>query len=230
MQAVWDTNQWVSYDNEATFKLKVDYANSRCLGGFLVWASSLDDSSGSAASTFGGVTGLSIKSLAVGSTEVSSLSSCVWGECNADCPASTSPATYGSGTTNAGIFLGCDTGSRKYCCPTDDVPTCTWRGTAPFCNGKCHDGEVEVASDLSGTGDECWTGHKVLCCTSTDSDAAAGDCGWHGTAPFCGTPSCPSGETLLTKDVAGAGGEEYCGTGYKGFCCSDPVPYTNCDW
>lgn len=29
----WDTNQWVSWDNAKTLKMKVDYANKRCLGG-----------------------------------------------------------------------------------------------------------------------------------------------------------------------------------------------------
>ena len=29
----WDDDQWVSYDDAETMKLKVEYANSRCLGG-----------------------------------------------------------------------------------------------------------------------------------------------------------------------------------------------------
>lgn len=33
MIVTWDTNQWVSYDNAETFKMKIDFANSRCLGG-----------------------------------------------------------------------------------------------------------------------------------------------------------------------------------------------------
>lgn len=35
-----------------------------------------------------------------------------------------------------------------------------------FCNGKCHNGEVEVSSSTSGTGHSCWTGHKKFCCTT----------------------------------------------------------------
>ncbi len=34
----WDDNQWVSFDDEDTFKEKRDFANSRCLGGLMVWA------------------------------------------------------------------------------------------------------------------------------------------------------------------------------------------------
>ncbi|KAK0625190.1 glycoside hydrolase superfamily [Bombardia bombarda] len=42
----WDSNQWVSYDDEVTLKLKVDFGNSFCLGGMLIWAVDLDDLSG----------------------------------------------------------------------------------------------------------------------------------------------------------------------------------------
>lgn len=36
--------------------------------------------------------------------------------------------------------------------PSNDLPVCTWRGSAPACNGKCHDGEINVASDESAGG------------------------------------------------------------------------------
>ncbi|KAI4591932.1 hypothetical protein KJ359_012063 [Pestalotiopsis sp. 9143b] len=39
----WDTDQWVSWDNTETLKMKVDYANQRCLGGVMIWAVDLDD-------------------------------------------------------------------------------------------------------------------------------------------------------------------------------------------
>jgi chitinase len=35
----WGDNQWVSYDNETTFKQKVDWANGIGLGGAMIWAS-----------------------------------------------------------------------------------------------------------------------------------------------------------------------------------------------
>ena len=31
----WGGNQWVSYDDAETLKLKMDYANKRCLGGYV---------------------------------------------------------------------------------------------------------------------------------------------------------------------------------------------------
>ncbi|KAK7969466.1 hypothetical protein PG988_008539 [Apiospora saccharicola] len=39
----WDSDQWVSWDDAETLKLKMDYANLRCLGGTMVWAVDLDD-------------------------------------------------------------------------------------------------------------------------------------------------------------------------------------------
>ncbi|GAB0145998.1 hypothetical protein EsHS_00006412 [Epichloe bromicola] len=39
----WGGNQWVSWDDAKTLKLKLDYANLRCLGGTMIWAIDLDD-------------------------------------------------------------------------------------------------------------------------------------------------------------------------------------------
>lgn len=41
--ATWDNDQWVSWDDEETLKMKLEYANRRCLGGTMVWAVDLDD-------------------------------------------------------------------------------------------------------------------------------------------------------------------------------------------
>ncbi|KAK5991256.1 Chitinase-3-like protein 1 [Cladobotryum mycophilum] len=39
----WDGNQWVGYDDAQTLKLKLDYANSRCLAGTMIWSIDMDD-------------------------------------------------------------------------------------------------------------------------------------------------------------------------------------------
>ncbi|PYH98157.1 glycoside hydrolase [Aspergillus ellipticus CBS 707.79] len=49
----WDTNQWVSYDDATTIKMKIDYANSVCLGGTMVWAVDLDDTNGTSINYLG---------------------------------------------------------------------------------------------------------------------------------------------------------------------------------
>jgi chitinase len=182
-QIVWDTNQWVSFDDAETLKIKTDYANGKCLGGTMVWAVSTDDTAGTAAQAYMKNNGLSLLSLFGGGASTKKedvLSVCIWGECGKECPANSSPAQRSDGKNrgNAGIYTGCSGGeTRNYCCPKDqEMPKCEWRGTAPLCNGKCHDGEVQVSSDTSATGDYCWTGHKVLCCSSTKSDAGISQC------------------------------------------------------
>nr|AIT18909.1 chitinase [Hirsutella thompsonii] len=39
----WDRDQWLSWDDARTIKMKREYANKRCLGGTMVWAIDLDD-------------------------------------------------------------------------------------------------------------------------------------------------------------------------------------------
>jgi chitinase len=39
----WDNNQWVSYDDADTLKIKMDFANKLGLGGTMVWALDLDN-------------------------------------------------------------------------------------------------------------------------------------------------------------------------------------------
>ncbi|KAK4447080.1 glycoside hydrolase [Podospora aff. communis PSN243] len=39
----WDDDQWISYDDLPTLQMKIRYANSRCIGGVMVWAVDLDD-------------------------------------------------------------------------------------------------------------------------------------------------------------------------------------------
>ena len=39
---VYGGNSWISYDDATTFKLKIDYANGKGLGGLMVWAVDLD--------------------------------------------------------------------------------------------------------------------------------------------------------------------------------------------
>ncbi|GKZ61709.1 hypothetical protein AnigIFM49718_008435 [Aspergillus niger] len=111
----WDTDQWVSYDDETTIKMKKYYANGKCLG---------------ASQELLEMNGLIKKSLFGGQTpQVSSLSQYVWGGCDEDCPSGTTHATNrkGKSASNVAIYSGCFNGQkRNYCCPTDDVPTCQW--------------------------------------------------------------------------------------------------------
>jgi GH18 family chitinase len=39
----WDDNQWVSYDTDQTFRIKMNYANDHCIGGTMIWSVDQDD-------------------------------------------------------------------------------------------------------------------------------------------------------------------------------------------
>ncbi|KAJ5113892.1 glycoside hydrolase family 18 protein [Penicillium angulare] len=252
----WDENQWVSYDNADTLKLKMDYASSKCLGGVMIWAASTDDTSGSAIKALTGVSArATLSEASLFKWPGATAAQCVWGECDAGCPSGFQPATGTGGKVSgyAGIFNGCDSGkSRYYCCPTGSVPSCEWKGQAPFCGatsgGRCSSDQVEVTTSTSATGQTCWTGHKSLCCSKTDSDATIDKCEWSGSAPFCTTAGlllspgvfftsadCPSSNPIKqTTSKYGAGGEQPClyDGGWKSYCCEDPDPWanSNCAW
>ncbi|KAI9775109.1 MAG: hypothetical protein M1839_001420, partial [Geoglossum umbratile] len=77
-QVVFGGNQWVSYDDAETLSLKIDYANSKCLGGTMIWAASTDDAQGSAAAALSLRTGRKAISLAAVSKQQDNVGSCKW--------------------------------------------------------------------------------------------------------------------------------------------------------
>lgn len=197
----WDNDQWVSYDDAKTFKMKLDYANQLGLGGSMIWvgnnlrqspcswvmltksfrkASSTDNSVGTAASALSETTGRIALSLKATDKSADIFSQCVWGACaesgQSKCDGDLSAAQYagGKGKGNAGFYNDCPKGQqRPYCCPKNDVPTCQWRGHGINCsNEKCEEGEVEVTTNVG----KCFAGHTRLCCSRTSSDSAIGTC------------------------------------------------------
>ena len=189
----WNNNQWVSYDNPTTLGLKMDYANTRCLGGVMVWAASTDDAQGTAISALAGKAGrtaLSDAQLARSSKAIDG--KCVWSDCSESCPPGTQAITSGSGKSGGfvEIYDVCPNGKKRtFCCPTANAPKCQWRnsGLGHFCGGSCKKGEVAVASDTNVNGYSCWTGHQSLCCTNTATDSNFQACEWRGAAPICAT-------------------------------------------
>lgn len=127
----YNGNNWVSYDDEVTLKMKVDYANNNCLGGTMVWAASTDDSKGSAAKALreasggGGGGGLPLNVQVGLVIPPDNPGLCSWTKCGGHCPAGTTAAAY--------ILDGCPqpTASpfnyRLFCCPSNDVPECNQR-------------------------------------------------------------------------------------------------------
>ncbi|KAK3691994.1 hypothetical protein B0T22DRAFT_474971 [Podospora appendiculata] len=195
----WGNNQWVSYDNINTLRTKMDYANSKCLGGVMIWAASTDGPSGEANVALNSAAGRPALLQALRQAAPKKpIGQCVWGECDRDCPFGFSAAKGSGGKTSGytGIFNGCNGQSRYYCCPTGTDPQCEWKGSPPLCGatsgGRCSSDQVEVTTDTSGGGHTCWTGHKSPCCSHSTGNEDVGKCKWFGSAPFCSTDSAVS--------------------------------------
>lgn len=79
-----------------------------------------------------------------------------------------------------------DDKKSKLCCPLSGAPDpddCTWRGTAPYCNGHCNDDEVMLQMNRWGDGDYCSDGNKAFCCKSPL--AQGNQCYWAGIGKKC---------------------------------------------
>ncbi|KAF2966776.1 hypothetical protein GQX73_g6779 [Xylaria multiplex] len=202
----WDSDQWVSFDDDDTLKAKLDYANDKCLGGVMVWAASTDDNKGTAIRALSQAAGRTDLTVALESKSKTDPSQCIWGECGAACPSGLVPVEEsGSNASPLGIELGCNQGKRNFCCPSKNPPTCKWKGSPKFCGllskNQCSDEEIEIAASTDG----CWTGHKSLCCSKTDSTSTLDACKWFGAAPFCSAgATIGSIIGLGTTPIAGA--------------------------
>ncbi|KAF2737441.1 hypothetical protein EJ04DRAFT_430966, partial [Polyplosphaeria fusca] len=208
----WDNDQWVSYDDEETFKQKIDLANDLGLGGLLIWAIDLDTLDLKALK---GV--IAPKSLNVFAVEADSSSywrnataeSCYQSDCDQICkPGFISIAD-----------VGCGKRSRHVCCPVSSAPNpgeCVWRGSAPACNGQCHAGELTMTMDKNGGGHYCISGHKMLCCKVADTISSA--CYWK-------KGGCNPNESELTWRGP-------YGLHLESFCCptEDAKRWKNCNW
>ncbi|KAH7305460.1 oviduct-specific glycoprotein [Stachybotrys elegans] len=195
----WNTDQWVSYDDKDTFKQKKDLAKELGLGGFLIWAIDQDDDQLTALQAV-----LDPKPLGdfrpgkeeenwTGTNELCYISGC------------------GDGCKPGDIKITeqkCGGGKKsKLCCPLSGAPDpkeCTWRGTAPFCNGHCHDDEVMTHMNKWGDGSDCWDGNKAHCCKSPLAEENT--CYWAGVAQECKSGDLPltfSGTVLsILDDIA----------------------------
>jgi chitinase len=245
----WDTDQWASYDDEETWKLKVDYAKSVCLGGVMVWSVDEDDSqdtfSNGLATAIGnainlngttGGSGLTISELSTATTIVESQSDyCRFINCGETCPSGFSVLTREDKTSQLMLdSTECPPGSgqtQTLCCPTStSLPTCQWRGfhNSGKCQGGCDAGEAEVGTITAG----CNSGYQSACCTLTNSTQPWGGCAW--TSSCEEDDTCPTGyDQFVVGSRQGWGGRKTCtGTQNYNYCCKATIPdaFTNCAW
>ncbi|KAF8214839.1 hypothetical protein K438DRAFT_1955885 [Mycena galopus ATCC 62051] len=216
---------WVSYDDQQTLAMKLQYANGVCLGGTMVWSLDQDDTSFTALSAlWGDVTANNASSNAT--------DSCTYTGCGLSCP---NDFTVLGELQKNPITLEACTGTNvsSICCPVGNTPqSCTWRGASPSgqCNGTCFEGETLMGLSEVGNATSsiivdgatlpqitCLTGEVALCCASNQTEAYC-------TATDCGVTTCPGGSTPMTTVLGGSPGTD------RTLCCEDDVGLTNCNW
>ncbi|KAL2687924.1 hypothetical protein Neosp_005494 [[Neocosmospora] mangrovei] len=226
--ATWG-NQWVSFDDEETFKLKSEYAQSRCLGGVMVWAISHDTKDAKYSQALAKAVGRKLSKRSFEDEEVYEIKEfpneqCRWTNCNEGCPKgwSSVPRSDKGARTKKGEMMWDETGCggdghHTFCCPKGEkMPTCGWYG---FKNGKCTKGD-SCPSDMVEIGSNDMYCHKkqnyesACCTTDTKSMKVYGTCEW-GLYPNCGDQDeCRNPKGDLTKNqvwalsASGSGGGE----------------------
>ena len=202
--------EWISYDDETTWKLKVARASELCLGGVTVWAISQDTAAGRFSRELQAATGYRSPGTAVfdlgdgdllqAATLDTLIDQCRWSGCGKACPSGYLAVPRRDGQHTAGVMrapTGCSGGQTSiFCCPAKEtIPWCVWQD---FNNGRCGSkqqsqcspGYVEIGSHSEACRSNslwqvgcCWTGGTEA---STASIKNYGACRWEGTSPQCG--------------------------------------------
>ncbi|KAK8082816.1 glycoside hydrolase family 18 protein [Apiospora saccharicola] len=181
---MWDSNQWVSYDDDDTFDQKRKLANSRCLGGTMVWA--MDQVDQKADNGLAPAPGVTTHDQEERSDDLQAGVTCYATDCDQKCKSGTNEVAQMNGqpgklSTNdrckAGKYrrLCCDNGTR--------MGQCQWRGyrgVGLTCMGGCDEGETEVVQNTNShdkkTGDRtCTGGIQSYCCKGFKPAPSASD-------------------------------------------------------
>jgi GH18 family chitinase len=198
VQIVKVNGEWITYDNVDSWKLKVAFARSECLGGVMVWAVSLDETDGTYSKQLQQATGFQSKGTTlvndtsgggggggggggkqvVGPDDFQLRAQCFWTDCGAPCPSDYVGRNRADSDGSGEIMLdstACQKGIRTLCCPVPkasgaSLPTCGWYD---FNNGACGKNDASLCGDgwaeVGSYAGACRQGWQVACCT-TDVD------------------------------------------------------------
>ncbi|KAH5753411.1 hypothetical protein HBI88_215530 [Parastagonospora nodorum] len=184
----WDSNQWVSYDDDDTFQQKRDFSNKRCLGGTMVWAmDQVDQKADNGLAPASGVTTADQEDAKQKSGDLAAGISCYTTDCNVACMKSTNQVAQMNGqpgqlSTNDRCAKG---QYRNLCCASGTtMGKCQWRGyrgVGLSCMGGCADGETEVVKDTNNhvkkKDQDCAGGLQSFCCKGFKPALNFGDLG-----------------------------------------------------
>lgn len=177
----WDNDQWVSYDDTDTFTQKKDFANSRCLGGLMVWATDqVDQTKSNGLGPAPAVTPPQQSNAKQMSDDQQASLTCKASPCGVDCPPGTNSVTQMNGqpgqlsTTDR-----CPKDKYQKLCCLDGTQTgkCQWRGWKGVglpCVSGCKDGETEVTQNTNNhdhkkESQTCNGGLQSYCCADFKS-------------------------------------------------------------
>ncbi|KAG6197388.1 hypothetical protein E4U50_007948 [Claviceps purpurea] len=242
----FDKDQWVSFDDQDTFKQKVEWANSVGFSGSLIWASDLDDFEFTAHASLTGKDKSMLNSPSASKQAVldspmakENLESYLRKDCYVQQDSLTACKLGDNqvGYDKAGL-------SKDYkpiCCPKGSAMTkCLWRGgnggtnAGRDCNGICHPGEVKITMSayggLPGESSEkahCTRGQKAFCCQLGIFNAALSQCSWSSGVGS----SCGSDQQGIAYIWGMSGGSTILKHGNK-FCCpkDHSPPLLDCHW
>ena len=230
-------DQWVTFDDAATWRLKANIIRGQCIPGVMVWAMSQDDKDGTNIKALTSAVGrkqMNLPNFNPNPDPMLNLPQpaklCRWSGCYRECPAGFKVMLrdgYGGELMGSGEHC-VDGGFSKLCCPEDqDMPKCSWRGhrNSGNCQPGCEPGEVEIGT----LGIGCSSNHQTACCTHTPSTWAYGECRW----TDCGE-ACPGERPhKVVSAWQGFGGQRNCAIDkMRDYCCKSPPPadFTDCAW
>ncbi|KAL4958978.1 uncharacterized protein BDV14DRAFT_194146 [Aspergillus stella-maris] len=251
---IFDDDQWISYDDETTFKQKIDWANSVGLGGAMIWASDQDTDKYDAHTalvqrdiTTNPTLQSMDKALSNPKAVIEDIAAFNGQKCfkyDGDCvdldDNSAMADACGSGFTVVGWDdAGCGKSSchcgKPVCCPTKSPPkNCIWRGNdngggaGSDCSAQCRPGEINI----KGIGSS-WGGGFL-------NDGDTNKCGRGHKVFCCPDPDyaqitkgcsyadcgdeCPSGSTSVFRKY------DKCWSKGQNYCCPSPASLTDCHW
>ncbi|KKY21949.1 putative glycosyl hydrolases family 18 protein [Diplodia seriata] len=184
---VWNRDQWVSYDDEETFKQKIDFANKLGLGGLLIWSIDQDTDDLKALQAVLSPKKLDVfksKSGEASYWQDASAADCYVTDCGVEhCTfletVADISAIFGGlfGAMLAEKLLEWDLDDKKlFCCPPDEAErwtNCEWKGEPESCfDNHCElNKQVQLATSDYGLGESCFPRlerSRVFCCEPSD--------------------------------------------------------------
>ncbi|OLN85019.1 Killer toxin subunits alpha/beta 4 [Colletotrichum chlorophyti] len=221
----WD-DQWLTYDDADTLKMKAKFARKLCLGGVMVWAISHDTKDAKYTKALAAAANRKILLLpsTQGPEEEVKIPhpQCKWTNClDGGCPSDWQLMKRSDEHARDGEWMfdnsGCDgAGIHRLCCPSSEkLPTCGWY-TLPKRGGKCNSACPTGMQEVGSNSNYCDSSYQAACCTTSDSDGKQlrtmelyEACEW-AEAPMCDNGMCTfagsAWPTELVVSSTGSGG------------------------